>query len=382
MPTTARIDVAPAVITWALSRAADPDEVRAKEPRISAWQAGESMPTLRQLERFARATRTPLGYLFLGEPPRIENPIPDFRTRGETAQMTPDLVEVIGACQARQEWYATQSGQPALPFVGSVSIGDDPVAVARAMRDVLGFSVAARAQAYTVDDGFRLLRDDAEEAGVLVMVSGVVGNNTRRRLDPEEFRGFALPDSIAPLVFINGADTRAARSFTLAHELAHIWSGECGVSDAGPRPVRLEAREQWCNEVAGELLVPTDDFVAALDANQPVSDQLATLRSRYKVSTLVILVRARQLGAIGQEEFDDLYDEHMRAAMLHDRKLRSGSGGDAIPTMRGRVSPRFLEALTASTLEGRTLVRDAMALTGVKSLETLMKISGRDEAMA
>ena len=126
----------------------------------------------------------------------------------------------------------------------------------------------------------------ADALGVLVMVSGVVGSNSRRTLDPEEFRGFALADSIALLVFINGSDTKSAQMFTLAHELAHLWLGSSGVSDAEALNVSGQDTERWCNRVAAEVLVPIHLLQADYSERIRLSDEINRLARRFKVSTL------------------------------------------------------------------------------------------------
>src|SRR5208283_523800 len=132
----------------------------------------------------------------------------------------------------------------------------DIVATAETIRQVIAFDVEERRRLPTWTDALRRFIEQTDAAGILVMCSGVVLNNTRRRLDPDEFRGFALMDNLAPLVFINGADTKAAQMFTLAHELAHIWLGLSAVSDTQASQVPEHDVERWCNRVAAELLVP------------------------------------------------------------------------------------------------------------------------------
>src|SRR3989442_1987729 len=257
-----RVEVKPELLSWARERAGyDLAALTHRFPKLAGWEQGTTHPTLKQIEDFAKATHTPIGFLFLQEPPVERIPIPDFRTIGNEriARPSPDLLDTVYICQQRQEWYrdfARSMGDESVSFVGSLQVTGDVVQVAGSMRDALGFDVDERRRIPTWTDALRRFIDQADALGVLIMVSGVVGSNNRRKLDPQEFRGFALADDLAPLVFINGADTKAAQMFTLAHELAHIWLGESALSDVGPASSPSHKVERWCNRVAAELLVP------------------------------------------------------------------------------------------------------------------------------
>ncbi len=363
-----RVAVQPALYTWACQRAKlDQAVLSARFPRFQAWLAGDAQPTLRQLEQFAQATHAPLGYFFLPAPPQEAVPIPDFRTMGQgMPRLSADLLDVIYTCQSRQTWYrdeALVNGEEPLPFVGSLTIAAEPADAADLIRQKLGFNVQARADCATWTEALRLFIAQAEQIGVMVMVSGVVMNNNTRHLDPREFRGFALADAIAPLVFINGADSKAAQMFTLAHELAHLWLGQTALSDAAMAEVSDNATELWCNRVAAELLVPKAEFRAALRHDEPLDLALQRLARHFKVSTLVLLRRMLDVGWLDRDTFWDTYRaEEERLKALADR---NAGGGDFYRTTVARVSRRFAQSLVASTLEGRTLYRDAFRMLGI-----------------
>ena len=341
------------------------------------WEcAREVRPTLKQLERFAKATFTPIGYLFLREPPIERIPIPDFRTVADARLDDPsaNLLDTIYLCQQRQDWYRefvqSTGGEP-LDFVGSAQPNDDISETAARIRRFLGFDIEERRRFPTWTDALRRFIGQADALGVLVMVSGVVGSNSRRSLDPLEFRGFAMADSIAPLVFINGADTKSAQMFTLAHELAHLWLGNSGVSDAEALNVSGPDTERWCNRVAAELLVPLDRVQAEYSERAFLNDEVNRLARRFKVSTLVILRRIHDAGLLTRQAFRSAYADEL------DRleALRAGDGGNFYLTLGARVSQRFARAIVASTLEGQTSFSATFRLLGVKKMETFNKLA-------
>src|SRR5690625_1972918 len=131
-------------------------------------------------------------------------------------------------------------------FVSSVTTQISPELVAAEIRAKLDFEVTARATFARSDALRRILIDRIENLGVLVMVNGIVGSNTHRKLNPDEFRGFALADRLAPLIFVNGVDTMSAQIFTLFHELGHIWLGKSALSDAALASEHGNSEELWC----------------------------------------------------------------------------------------------------------------------------------------
>ena len=362
------------VLRWAAQRARLGDaDLSARFPRWPLWLSGAAQPTLKQLEDFARLTHTAFGYFFLPQPPALVLPVPDFRTVRDEALAEPssDLLDTLYLCQQRQDWYrdhARMHGLPALPFVGNASLQESPEAVAQRLRQTLGLSTEARRQLPSWTDALRQLIAQAEDAGVMVMVSSVVGSNSHRKLDVAEFRGFALADSLAPLVFLNGADSKAAQMFTLAHELAHVWLGASGVSDTQAGQVPEQHTERWCNRVAAEMLMPLDELRVAHQREAPIPAEIQRLAREFKVSTLVALRRLFDAGFINRDALWQYYREEQE--LLRTLAERPRAGGDFYRSLGTRTSKRFARAIVFSTLEGLTSFPDAFRMLGMRKTAT------------
>ncbi len=375
------VDVEPDLLRWAVARAGWDEETAARRaPKLDTWLDQKKRPTLKQLEKFAHDTHTPLGLMFLEEPPVETVPIPDMRTLQNTqiAQPSADLLDTIYLCQEHQDWYrdyarAQEFDPPG--FVGSATLDDRPGIVADRIRADLDFGPNERSSFTTWEEGFRELINRIEGIGVLVKVNGVVGANPHRKLRPEEFRGFALSDELAPLIFVNGADTKAAQIFTIIHELAHLYLGESALSDAAMGAVSSSAHEVWCNKVAAEVLVPLT--LLKSDYSGTVTPQeLDRLARRYKVSTLVLLKSIYDAGLLDWDEYQDKYNAEYHRVMNRLAERRAdGSGGNYYYTQPIRLSRQFAQAVLASTFEGKTTYRDAYQLLGTRKHETLIGLA-------
>ncbi|WP_442482734.1 ImmA/IrrE family metallo-endopeptidase [Aeoliella sp. SH292] len=358
------VDVKPELLRWAVDRSGLPET--AYREAVGAWLAGKSKPTLKQLQTFAKRAMVPFGYLFLESPPSESLPLPDYRTRtdGGVRAPTPNLIETIFEMQRRQDWmreYLIEEGHDAISFVGSAKIGDDVETLATRMRDELGLSDGWARNLSSYQDALRLFRDHIEDAGILIFVNGVVGNSTKRKLDPDEFQGFVLVDRIAPLIFVNGADFRVAQMVTIAHELVHVWIGRSALFDLEATQPSDDDVEQFCNQVAAEFLVPATWLEGAWTSSSGDDGAIVGLARRFKVSPIVIARRARDCGLLSSEQFFAFYRRYM--SRERERHERQEPGGNFWNTQNTRIGRRFGRTVVAAAQAGRLPYSDAYDLT-------------------
>jgi Zn-dependent peptidase ImmA (M78 family) len=371
MPT---ISVKPELIRWAIDRSGLPvEDLTEKFPKLNEWQTGEKQPTIRQLEDLAKRTMTPFGYLLLDEPPEETLPVPDFRTVGDTpiGRPSPNLIDTVQTMQQRQAWMRellTEEGHGELEFVGSARRVRDFKTLAQRIRMSLELSIDWAESLPSWEDALRTLRQAIERIGVLVFSNSVVGLNNTRGLDPEEFRGFVLCDSVAPVVFVNSADSKSAQMFTLAHELAHVWRGTDGLFNLIQMMPAMDETEQFCNRVAAEFLVPEEKLTARWDEASRTDRPFSTVGRWFKVSPVVAARRALDLNLISKPEFFRFYEmdraewQQRKAEEKEDKERR----GHFYNTVGARLGHRFSSVVVRAAREGRLLYRDAYNLTGLK----------------
>lgn len=360
------------LLAWAMTRASTTSAELAKsvgttETRIEQWLDGDSWPSFRQARRLCDRLRIPFGFLFLKQPPPDELPVPDFRTIGGTKIVAPslDLHDVVLATLRRRDWlseYREQGQEDPVKVVGIARGWASELKIANDIREKLRLT-QVHERPRRPDEFLRLLVQRIEELGVNVSRSGVVGHNTHRSLDVEEFRGFCISDTFAPFIFVNGADSYAGQTFTLIHELAHIWCGETGISGTDLSSSATSSQEALCNRVAAEVLVPETELLQVWDTKAPVEEAVSEAARHFRVSRHVIAICAYDNSLIDRRELDSL----LRQFRSQKSKQGSSPGGDFYRTLIARNGRAFTARVLEAHNRQHILTRDAANLLEIKS---------------
>ncbi len=326
-----RADITPKLLKWARESAKmDPDTASAKvgvtTGKLLEWEAGTSLPTIRQAQTLARAYRRPFALLFLSDIPRDFKPLQDFRTKGSKPLGT-GSVFIIREIQQRQTWISElnqEDNEPKAEYVGRFSIKDDPVTVAD---DILR-TLAIDPSNYTASSPMKEWIDSAESKGIFISRTSFI--HSRLVLDSEEIQGFAIADPYAPFVFINSDDYDAPQLFTLLHEIAHLWIAATGISNHIEPDLHIKDHqnpiELFCNEVAANALIPAK-ILDRMPTNTFDSVEMVYRHSRnLGVSSFALLVRAYKANRISPDRYRQLKnhaDEAYRAYLKREEEKKA-----------------------------------------------------------
>jgi len=345
------------------------EKCKQKFPNFQKWISDEDYPTYNQLVNLSKIFNIPFGYFFLEKLPKYDLPMPHYRTIKEN-DFTPsdELLDTIKFAQKIQEWakdILIEWGQESIGFFGKYKNNYNVESVVEELKKIFDVEKGWANFQKSWTDAFKYLVNKSEKKGIIVLINGVVGNNTHRKLNVEEFRGFVLYDEIAPVVFINNNDALSAKIFTLIHEVVHILIGQSASFDLRNLQSADDEIEKFCDKCTAEFLVPEKEIQKVYKNNKDYE----YLARQFKVSQIVIARRLLDLNLIDKKSFF----EFLQNTQQREYKKIIGQGGNFYGTAKTRLSPRFLRILK-SAIESNTIsYRDALLVTNlnIKTFSTL-----------
>lgn len=363
-------NVNPSILRWARETAGlTPEEAVQKldindargvaaSDRLVALESGDEQPTRAMLVKMAKQYRRPLLTFYLRDIPSRGDRGEDFRTLPEpVGQTEAGLVDaVVRDIRARQALVRSSleaAGEAQrLDFIGSMTRGDGVAAVVNSIEQTLRFDRDAFRGKAQLQGSFAYLRALTEAVGIFVILVDNLGS-WHTTISVETFRGFALADDVAPFVAVNANDSPGAWSFTLVHELAHLWIGATGVSGGTAE----RAIEKFCNDVAGEFLLPRNEIVG-LEINEetPLASAMERINEfaqARNISSTMVAYKLHRAGAFSFERFQQFKAAYRRAFLARKaaekEKSAEKEGGPTYHVVRkhrvGTTLIRFVERM-------------------------------------
>jgi Zn-dependent peptidase ImmA (M78 family)/DNA-binding XRE family transcriptional regulator len=375
--------IQPEILTWARETAGLSMEDAARAvgltgktalQRLAKLESGEKEPARPLVEKMAKAYRRPLVAFYLSHPPQTGDRGQDFRTLPGEKRDNPDLDALIRDIKARQELVHSileDEESPPIDFIASVTMEVAAATLAPRIAERLSFRLDEFRKGKTADDAFDYVRKTIEGSGVFVLLIGNLGSY-HTNIPVEIFRGFAIADKLAPMIVINDQDARAAWSFTAMHEVVHLWLGTTGVSGEDT----TAGIEQYCNDVAGEVLLPSAElkvFSGALSRDRAV-EMIDAYAPQWRVSRQMVAYKLYRHGKIAHltwMEIRQVFHERFLAfkAQQSAKQKESEGGANYYTVKRHRVGSALLSLVRRALDDGSTTYTRARPACRIRPAE-------------
>ncbi len=367
--------VQPSVIRWAReSMGMSVEDVAHKLKRpleeVLAWETDDgASPTYAQLENLAyKVFKRPLAIFFLPAPPSEIPPAREFRTLPDADLQTLHADTYVQVRKAHAYQITLREVfEGANPSVKQIAQGvpldmHQPVeAQARAVREALGIALNDQIRWKSDEIALKRWREAVEASGIFVF---------KAPFKQKDISGFCLLDANFPLIYLNNSTTKTRQIFSLLHELAHLLLNVNGISKfeasyMNRLPAAERRVEQFCNKIAAEMLIPSDDFDQQIsrlphDAESVQDHLYADLANRYGVSREAVLRRLLDLERVSQAFY-----EHK--AKFWANQKRSASGGDWYASQNAYLSDRFAQEVIGRHYRNQISVEQASEFLGIKA---------------
>jgi Zn-dependent peptidase ImmA (M78 family) len=297
--------------------------VAKKVAKISAIEKGEQKPTFKQLDTLAEFYKVPRWVFISDQLPekyQFDKAIPAFR------QLTDSNADVfsdhkVRSLTARVDRFRKmiiellEDMGEIVPVFNPPKISKNaaPDHASKQVRDWLNLSHDSLA--------FAGLKEMLEGKGIFVFMTSKYKGWSH--IDKLLFRGMTIYHSRLPIIIINDSDAKKAQSFTLFHELGHLLRKESTIDGWDDYHNTVEP---WCDELAGNVLMPVEQILSAVDNIEDL-DAVKDIAKGFQVSPYACLVRLRQMQIIDQNTYEDFEAKLKEEYRKLQKKLKESDGG-------------------------------------------------------
>ena len=306
---------------------------------LALWLApsDSALPTIKQAKKLASCLHIPFAGLYMNSTDIPLKKIPNVRNMrtmlgtsiSDDSALNVAMIDVL----LERDFLLNANDELRLTtktFLPVVPEGNDPRIWANAIREQFSISLEQQYKCSSARQFYLYLREKIESEGVFIHCFTDVPIDTAR--------GFAIYYEDLPIIGINDEDRPPAKSFSIIHELVHLFKRESSLCNDMNNSVATKEEEVFCNAVAGELLVPQDAISIVLSNNNcsaPYSkEDLKRIADRFSVSREVIIRRLLDLNKISKIEYDtyaDMFRQEIDYEREKQRTDRKNGINNSIP---------------------------------------------------